>query len=510
MRKIISILFLFIVSAGFAQTLQLKGRIRCSNDINNLSTRGAENVLVVPSMLPKQTVVTGSEPPGFFVIDTKIKKELLYDKNIRLYVVSRCKTCRNISIKKFISSDQITYTNSTPQITIQTKYIKGLCDSIEYVDIMSDLLLRKFHALNNSEYKDLVEKDYWVASPGLLNLLMFATALAPPEPDSIVTDVIPIERLNEAEIQYGKFLLHSTFVNSSNAGFNFAPTRDLSEAAFWNPASVFTYYKKVGFYGSTNWRNQLKLSAFAKFHKRIGVSIGFLESYQREYRVLYNTEIPENEKPSSMFRLNELALFSSVSFKLFESLGIGFTGKLMKQKFDNPQYIERRKEYPGYVVRYITYDVIENKHYHSDYDMDLFLSYGFARHINLGVNFMNVFHSELTANNFLAREKEKKIDQFAIGSGLTFKYGRLNIGVDMLYYNNKIYNLSLGLNVVPFDKAMIQASISTKENVYGIAFQYYRFKIGFINNRNLLLMKSTDSIITIERPYLYSSFVLEI
>lgn len=340
--------------------------------------------------------------------------------------------------------------------------------------------------------------------------MLFSGPLAPPEPDSIVIDNLPIERISNPEIRYGNFLLNSSFINSSTAGLNFAPSRDFSEAPFWNPASIFLYPVKANISGSTNWRNQLKLTSFIKFDERIGLSIGFLDSYQREQRKIFSSEIATGEEPNMMFRLNEYALFSSVSFYFLKSIGIGITGKFIKQKFDNHQLIQRTREYSDGMVKNITYDIINNQYKHSQYDMDISFSYALLKSLNLGLNFMNLFNSSLVNGNFLENESVNEINQFAIGSGLSFKYHRLNIGSDILFYKNNIYNVSFGLNFVPFNKALIQTSLSTKEMGYSISFRYGRFKISYINNRNSLIMQSKDSSRTIEKPYLYSSFVIDL
>jgi len=505
MKYIVVILLASWYFGCYSQTLQLKGRIRCSNDVNNLSTRGAENIIVVPSAIPKQAVATSSEPSGYYIIDTKIKKEALYDKSIKIYVVTRCKTCRAESISKFVSPDQITYENGIPQLILKTKYINNLCKNVEFTSIVLDTLMLDVYAQENRD----IEKDGWVASPALLNLLMFVSALSPPEPDSTVNDVIPIDKLSAAEIRYGNFLLNSSFANSASAGFNFAPGRDFSEAAFWNPASIAQSDKRIYFSSTTNWRNQLKLSAFWKANDKIAFGLGFLDAYQREPRTVYSSEIAPGDEPGKMFRLNENALFLSASYHFVKSLSIGITGKYMKQNFDNPQFIQRTRDYINGALSNTTYAVIEEKYKYSAVDADISLSWAVNKSFNWGINLMNVMNTNLMGGNFLSGEDHIHIRQFAVGSGLLYRYHRLNLGTDVLFYNDKIYNISFGANFIPFDKSLIAASYSTKDNVWSLSFRYNRFRIGYVNNQGLFKLKSKNTPVTIEKPYLYSSFVFD-
>ncbi|HRQ49526.1 MAG TPA: hypothetical protein PLR74_03265, partial [Agriterribacter sp.] len=84
-------LLLFYNTAG-GQTLIIKGRVRCQNESVH-STRGAENIIVVPAFVPARSTITASTPPGYFECNTGVPFARLQDKQVSLYIVSGCSQC---------------------------------------------------------------------------------------------------------------------------------------------------------------------------------------------------------------------------------------------------------------------------------------------------------------------------------------------------------------------------------------------------------------------------------
>jgi hypothetical protein len=504
MKWLILFICLFCFLEVHTQPLQLKGRIRCSNDTNNFSTRGAENILVVPTAIPSKSVPTSSDPPGFFLINTNVQKEILYDKAIKLYIITNCKTCKKESYTKFISIDQITYENGIPQVNLKTKYIKMLCDSTEFSPQAIDTF--NFDIISSGDQD--IKKTGWVASPALLNVLGFIPlpAMEIPQPDTIIVDTIPMEQIPPSNISFGKLLLNSTFMNSSTAGFNFSPSRNYSEAPFWNPASINLCEKKANISVSTNWRNQLKIASFLKFNNNFGTSIGFLNSYQSE-RSTFESD-PDKEMymdySESFFKLNEYAIFIGASYKILKSASIGLTCKYISQKLRIPQELERSRYFEDEILQSTKYGVIHNLYKDACFDFDLSIAYSFNNTLNIGLNLMNLTNSSLIGGSFLANEDIPKINLFSIGAGISYKYQRFNFGTDILYHDQKIYNVSFGLNYVPFNMSLIEISYSPIFRVHSLSFKYRNFKISYINNQGNLVSRKVWF-----GPYLYSGFVKE-
>src|SRR5690606_41841238 len=51
-------------------------------------------------------------------------------------------------------------------------------------------------------------------------------------------DLFRTIELLDGKINYGNFLFASALSHTSNTGFNFAPSREISEAVFWNPSAI--------------------------------------------------------------------------------------------------------------------------------------------------------------------------------------------------------------------------------------------------------------------------------
>ena len=83
----LSTMLLFFDSA-FSQDLIIKGRVRCMNQSAH-STKGAENIIVVPTFKPSRSAITATSPSGYFEFNTGIPLKTLQDKQVNVYVVSR-------------------------------------------------------------------------------------------------------------------------------------------------------------------------------------------------------------------------------------------------------------------------------------------------------------------------------------------------------------------------------------------------------------------------------------
>ncbi len=75
------LLFWFCCASMQAQHLIIKGRIRCINQAPS-STRGAENIVVVPAFKPSLSSITGTQPPGYFEFNTGMPLAKLQDKQV--------------------------------------------------------------------------------------------------------------------------------------------------------------------------------------------------------------------------------------------------------------------------------------------------------------------------------------------------------------------------------------------------------------------------------------------
>ena len=95
MKRICSLIptLLILFITAYSQPLIIKGRVRCLNQGTN-SSKGAENIIIVPTFLPNRSTATATRPSGYFEFNTGMPLTLLQDKQISLYAVSRCSSCK--------------------------------------------------------------------------------------------------------------------------------------------------------------------------------------------------------------------------------------------------------------------------------------------------------------------------------------------------------------------------------------------------------------------------------
>ena len=59
-----------MLNTVIAQEVIIKGTLRCANNGVATSTRGAVNIIIIPSFNPKAAVATTTTPQGFFQVNT--------------------------------------------------------------------------------------------------------------------------------------------------------------------------------------------------------------------------------------------------------------------------------------------------------------------------------------------------------------------------------------------------------------------------------------------------------
>ena len=125
-----------------AQEVVIKGTLRCMNNGVATSTRGATNIIVIPSFNPAASVATTTTPEGFFQINTGWKAAELKDKDVTLYIITKCSSCKKIQ-RVFISED-LDKRNTDPTklyVTVKDWKLLENCQNMELPDIMSEKLL---------------------------------------------------------------------------------------------------------------------------------------------------------------------------------------------------------------------------------------------------------------------------------------------------------------------------------------------------------------------------------
>ena len=123
---------------------------------------------------------------------------------------------------------------------------------------------------------------------------------------------------------------------------------------------------------------------------------------------------------------------------------------------------------------------------------------------------MNVAGSKLYADQFIADSANQTyINQRAYGIGMSYKRGRLNVGVDALFTDKAFYDASIGINYVPFNYGLIAAGYAFKQESFSVSFRLKHFKIAYINDNNLVINDVKISKSKLFDGKIYSGFVFD-
>jgi len=496
-------LCLMIALKSETQNLILKGRLKCIVQKPN-TTKGAENVVIVPNFIPPKSTITASAPSGYFEINTNLPFAKLEDKTVTLYAISKCKDCNLLARRIFITEDNDRQfkEDQFAYCTIKDWVLDASCQSTEFKALKADSVLR---AVVKQEMEDLDKVSNSSALVGTPSFLNFISSLV-----SIGSPALPVgfygaNSIVDNNSSTGQFLLASSLYHSANTGFNFCPYRELGEAIFWNPASIQQSKTKGLVSLFLNFKNNYKASAYYKLTKKFSLGLGFIYTKQAAFRtVLYrfdNDPLDFTVK-DFIFNLKENALSISPSWKLNDNISLGCSIKSVWQKFNNPSrlFVE---QIDTIKTRAFTNQSVEVQ----NYDADLSVFYKISKQLSLGANLMNLAGSQLYGDAFVSNQTDKPIqNQRAFGFGIQYKLRRLHVGSDLLLNGNGIYDASLGINYVPFNNVLLAAGFAFKQKAYSFSFKMKHFRIAYINDNNFLAHDVRKSKIGLFNGTLYTGF----
>ena len=507
MKPILIFCVLFSVLAGTAsaQSVIIKGTLRCMNNGVTTSTRGAVNIIIIPSFNPSASVATTTTPQGFFQINTGWDAKALRDKDVTLYIITKCSSCKRIQ-RVFISED-LDKRNTDPTkmyVTVKGWKIIENCTQAELPDILSEQLLDSAHRLPAQDISGKAPGSEAMSPVSFINLF---TKLIAPVGGGGNNGYYKAVSIPPGKIRYGNFLHSSPMTNTDNTGFNFAPSRNLSEAVFWNAAAIANSTKPNNVSLLANFKNNIKLSGYQQITKKLFVGLGGIYTKQDQYRkVLFSQGTPETTLPfSHREKLEEFAVFIAPVYKINNNISAGITLKSVWQKFNNPN--KGALEFDNVSQIFFKIDDTINR---QNFDVDLSLNYKITNFLQAGVSVMNVAGSKLYADQFIGDSANQTyINQRAYGVGLTYKRGRLNVGVDALFTDKAFYDASIGMNYVPFNNGLIAAGYAFKQQSFSVSFRLKHFKIAYINDNNLVINDVKISKSKLFDGKIYSGFVFD-
>lgn len=510
MKRILiySFLLLWLCNNLYSQSVIVKGRVRCMNPTAS-STRGAENIVVVPTFMPSKSAITATNPQGYFEFNTGTPLPVLQDKQINVYLVSKCGNCPETVKRIFVSEDQdrLNKDASKCYVTIKDWKLSKACNELELPARTADSILGVVVKQPEDKLGQASSATALLGSPTLLNLL---TNLI-----SVVGTVsnfgtFRATELSPGKIDYGRFLFSSAITHTANTGFNFSPSRDMSEAIFWNTASIAQSRKPYNISAFTNVRNNVKVAGFAKLTDRISLGAGLIYTWQDEFRgVTYsniNNPLNKVKVDSVGLRLKEYAIYLGPAIRLTPRFSAGFAIKGIWQDFNIPNRLVIGNDANGNTTNTFTDSSIKQ----DKFDVDISFMYKVSKAFQVGLNLMNLAGSELHADAFVPAQVNKPIlKQRALGLGLCYKLQRFNFGVDILVTEDDFYDVSLGINYVPFNSALLSAGIAFKQLSYSIAFRVKHFRIAYVDDNGLMINQKNDPRSSILNGRIYGGFIFD-
>ncbi|MGZ8551978.1 MAG: hypothetical protein ACXWV8_01150 [Chitinophagaceae bacterium] len=511
MRKFIiyPALLLLLYDASYSQQLIIKGRVRCINQGAH-STKGAENVIVVPTFVPSKSAITVTSPSGYFEFNTGTNLSTLQDKQVSIYIVSRCSNCKDIVKRVFVSEDQDRQNRDDAKsyVTIKKWMIDKNCNDLELTSMKADSILREIQKQPEEKLTELTNATAVAGTPALLNLLTTLTTVLAPVPPA--DGVFKAFELKTGKINYGNFLFASALTHTTNTGFNFSPSRDISEAVFWNSSAIVHSKKPNNVSLLTNVKNNGKLSGFFRLTDRISLGAGVVYTMQDEFRDAdFKRDPGDVGEPrklidSVIMKLKEYAVFISPAYKINNKLSLGLSVKSIWQDFNIPREVEIKQDInTGVITNTFTDSSIKKQ----KFDVDFSVTYKISKSFQVGLNAMNLAGTELHADAFTPVQPTISFqNQRSFGLGLCYKYQRFNFGVDILATEDDFYDAAFGVNYVPFNDALISAGIAVKQLSYSLAFRLKHFRLAYIDDNDWLINEKRKGKSGILNGRLYGGF----
>ena len=141
-------------------------------------------------------------------------------------------------------------------------------------------------------------------------------------------------------------------------------------------------------------------------------------------------------------------------------------------------------------------------------DIDLSLAYKPGPNLQLGASLFNVTQRSLFADTYTPWQTTRFVRrQACIGLGATYKYQRLHAGVDLLLTAYGFYDLAFGINVVPYNQALLSAGLSVRRMSPSISFQYGHFKIAYVNDRDWVVNETSKPKVALFNGRIYSGLI---
>ncbi|MEO6356645.1 MAG: hypothetical protein ABIU77_15925, partial [Ferruginibacter sp.] len=447
----------------------------------------------------------------YFEINTGWNAKDLRDKNVSLYILTKCSSCKKVE-RVFISEDLDKRNNDPTKMYVTIKNWKILenCKETELPDILSAKLLDSAHHMPALTVDGNAPGSPALAPVSFINLFEKLVTAAAGQNSGVFKAIV----LYPGRIKYGEFLHTSAISNTDNTGFNFSPGRNISEAVFWNAAAIANGPKANNISLTANFKNNIKLSGYQQLAKQLYLGLGGIYTQQNEFRQvrfqrLGSTDDFDSVQGTHPDRLKEFAAFLAPVYSINNNISVALTIKSIWQQFNNPNLIILQNDNSGstqVTYNFFNDDSIRRQHF----DFDASVSYKINSYLQAGVSIMNIAGTKLYKDLFVKDSSNQSyVNQRAYGVGLTYKRERLNVGADVLLTDKGFYDASVGVNYVPANNILLAAGYAFKQQSFSASFRWKHFKLAYINDNNLVINEVRVAKNSLFNGKIYSGFVFD-
>ncbi|ALP53283.1 hypothetical protein Tel_09005 [Candidatus Tenderia electrophaga] len=453
------LLALMVCSHASAREIRLQGTVTCKEQ-GDVGARPAQAVLVVPRQFVSQARL--SDDQGLYVFDLPAARIIdqattLHFRNAGQEIGQRTEQIWESELRRF--QDRYVYFPDTAEVEVPCKVAE------DTPQVMQQQLA--LFSQQTEQARVLLDSSAAAGGATVLASLPSVAGAAAGGP-ALPGGVFSVVGLSPSDAVAGRLSSIALSAKTTAPGFAFAPTRNITDASFWNAAALALSLRR-GVNVASDFDEFSRLSLAAGVGDRYGLGIGVIKLKQEDRRT---ATLDIGTPHTRSFRFSETGVYLSGAARLNRDadrpLAIGITLKHMSQELDlarlGDQVTNLGPDDP-------TWDY--NSVYVSKNDMDVSLNYRVNQHANIGLALMSLLNRKLTDGDGNER------DQRAVGLGISIMQGRTHYGVDLIHREVEGSDIALGVNTVPFAHGHISAGYDSTYNNYSVGFGYYWFRYSY-------------------------------
>lgn len=470
-----------------AQDVLIEGTLRCSEGPSRVEYRLARNTLVEPRGYPRSAVLT----TDFGYYPLRLRRSDVIDRTITILYQGK----DSVDLQRLFVAEERLGSSNNLRLAVLNSDVS--CDRLEFNPQEAQRRLDSVRAMGQ---KGMLTR-LGLASAGLtaagatalLTVLLGVAGdayalptgacfylgpdgtIVPCIPDSTkVTTVVVVpagggETRGLASLALGPV--------SQNGGFGFSPSREWSGTEVFGTAAV-TGAGTGRASLQTDYDRFVRLSALLPLGNRAGIAASYFGFHETRFiERLTADNSPVGATVGRSLRLVSLGGALETSAKI----SLGISANHIHHVIDAATAVERTTDFwpsaclscPPVTVanRLLVNEVTTDR---VDFDLSALLRR--VGDFQFGLTVLSVLGTRLTNHDGTTTSLR------AIGGGTTYRRGRLNLGLDALFSAADDPNLVLGVNYVPLNETLLQASLSTELRSWQVGAQFRNVRYTFVRD----------------------------